>query len=178
MSTVASKNPYTDHNQALEQILDVEIRDAEKRVYFTLEDGRIVGVPFDWSWRLSDATDEQRRNFSISPSGYGVHWPDLDEDISARGILRGRPATRPSQEHPQIPDATERSWTPGQILRLRKRMGLPQQDFAERVGIRQATVSDWENGKQEPSRMACRLLDMLDRTAQETTAESDAQMSD
>ena len=62
-----------------------------------LVDGRVVSVPLAWSWRLSDATHEQRQNFEIIGDGEGVHWPDVDEDISARGMLQGVPA-RPPRE--------------------------------------------------------------------------------
>ncbi|MEX0612972.1 MAG: DUF2442 domain-containing protein [Pirellulales bacterium] len=62
-----------------------------------LSDGRTVSVPLAWSWRLSEATPEQRKNFEIIGSGEGVHWPDIDEDISARGMLQGIPVPRPVQ---------------------------------------------------------------------------------
>lgn len=62
-----------------------------------LADGRNISVPLAWSWRLSDASLEQRRNFEIIGGGQGVHWPDIDEDISARGMLEGMPARRPVQ---------------------------------------------------------------------------------
>jgi len=62
-----------------------------------LADGRVISVPLAWSWRLSNATAEQRRNFEIIGSGEGVHWPTLDEDISARGTLAGVPARPPKQ---------------------------------------------------------------------------------
>jgi hypothetical protein len=54
-------------------------------------------VPVAWSWRLSDATPEQRNNFEIIGTGEGVHWPDIDEDISATGMLHGVPARPPKQ---------------------------------------------------------------------------------
>ena len=60
-----------------------------------LADGRIVSVPLAWSWRLSDATPAQRKRFEIIGDGQGVHWPDVDEDISIHGILHGIPARRP-----------------------------------------------------------------------------------
>ena len=60
-----------------------------------LFDGRIISVPLAWSWRLSGATQEQRNNFEIIGDGQGVHWPDIDEDISAEGMLHGVPARRP-----------------------------------------------------------------------------------
>ncbi len=60
-----------------------------------LMDGRTISVPLAWSWRLSDATPEQRQSFELIGDGLGVHWPDLDEDISAEGMLSGSPARRP-----------------------------------------------------------------------------------
>ena len=60
-----------------------------------LADGRVISVPLAWSWRLSDATPAQRANWELIGDGYGVHWPDIDEDISAEGMLNGTPAPRP-----------------------------------------------------------------------------------
>lgn len=60
-----------------------------------LADGRAISVPLAWSWRLSEATPEQRANWRLIGSGEGVHWPDVDEDISVRGMLDGVPARRP-----------------------------------------------------------------------------------
>jgi hypothetical protein len=57
-----------------------------------LEDGRVISVPITWSWRLSEATPEQRNSFEIIGNGEGAHWPDIDEDISVRGMLFGVPA--------------------------------------------------------------------------------------
>ncbi len=57
-----------------------------------LADGRTISVPLAWSWRLSEATSAQRSNFEFIGSGLGVHWPDIDEDISATGMLFGTPA--------------------------------------------------------------------------------------
>lgn len=72
----------------------VEVTD--KAITAHLIDGRTISVPLAWSWRLSDATPEQRRNYSILGDGQGVHWPEIDEDISVRGLLEGVPARRPS----------------------------------------------------------------------------------
>jgi len=49
-------------------------------------------VPLAWSWRLAGATPAQRQRYEIIGSGQGVHWPDVDEDISAAGMLQGMPA--------------------------------------------------------------------------------------
>ena len=80
---------------------DSEIRPGErvKDVQFTedtiavdLVDGRTIVVPLAWYPSLLDATAEQRRNWQMSGAGYGIHWPDLDEDLSTEGLLRGAPA--------------------------------------------------------------------------------------
>jgi len=70
---------------------------TEEAITAELEDGRVISVPLAWSWRLSEATPEQRSNFELIGGGLGVHWPDIDEDLSARGMLEGTPAPRPFQ---------------------------------------------------------------------------------
>jgi hypothetical protein len=60
-----------------------------------LTDGRTISVPLAWSYRLADATAEQRAHYEIIGDGTGIHWPDVDEDISVRGMLDGIPAHRP-----------------------------------------------------------------------------------
>ena len=62
-----------------------------------LADGRAISVPLAWSWRLSDARPDQRARYEIIGDGAGIHWPDVDEHISVRGMLEGTPARRPSQ---------------------------------------------------------------------------------
>jgi hypothetical protein len=78
-----------------------EIRPGErvKDVHFTddtmavdLVDGRTITVPLVWCPRLFDATPEQRRNWQIGGGACGIHWPDVDEDLSTEGLLRGAPA--------------------------------------------------------------------------------------
>ena len=59
-----------------------------------LMDGRTITVPLVWYPRLLSATQEQRNRWEISGGGYGIHWPDLDEDLSTEGLLRGAPAPR------------------------------------------------------------------------------------
>ncbi|MBW3570317.1 MAG: DUF2442 domain-containing protein [Gemmatimonadetes bacterium] len=71
------------------------IRVTDESITAELVDGRTVSVPLAWSWRLMDATPEQRANLRLIGSGQGVHWPELDEDISVRGMLDGVPAERP-----------------------------------------------------------------------------------
>jgi hypothetical protein len=62
-----------------------------------LVDGRTISVPLAWSWRLSEATPEQRSRFEVLGSGSGIRWPEVDEDISVEGMLHGIPARRPAR---------------------------------------------------------------------------------
>ena len=75
------------------RIAHVEVTD--EAITARLIDGRVISVPLAWSWRLSEATPAQRANWELIGDGYGVHWPDVDEDISAEGMLHGAPARRP-----------------------------------------------------------------------------------
>jgi hypothetical protein len=71
-----------------------DVRVTEDEIVARLVDGRIISVPLAWSWRLSEATPRQRARFRLIGSGQGVHWPDVDEDISVEGMLHGVPAHR------------------------------------------------------------------------------------
>jgi hypothetical protein len=82
------------------KLQEVRIKDisiTEDTITAYLVDGRVISVPLAWSWRLSEATPEQRANYEIIGDGHGVHWPDIDEDISAEGMLYGIPAPRPQK---------------------------------------------------------------------------------
>jgi len=59
-----------------------------------LMDGRNITVPLAWYPRLLHATPEQLNNWKLAGGGYGIYWPDLDEDLSTEGLLRGAPAPR------------------------------------------------------------------------------------
>lgn len=59
-----------------------------------LVDGRTIVVPLVWFPRLLDATPSQLANWQISGGGYGIHWPEIDEDLITAGLLRGAPAAR------------------------------------------------------------------------------------
>ena len=73
----------------------VEVSVNEEAITARLADGRVVSVPLAWSWRLSEATEAQRSHFEILGTGQGVRWPDIDEDLSAQGMLSGVPARPP-----------------------------------------------------------------------------------
>ncbi|MBI2527123.1 MAG: DUF2442 domain-containing protein [Candidatus Rokubacteria bacterium] len=87
MNTVASTEPRIQHVQV-----------TEDEIIARLADGRVISVPLAWSWRLSEATPQQRAHFRLIGSGQGVHWPDIDEDISVEGMLHGVPAHRPKSK--------------------------------------------------------------------------------
>ena len=86
MNTVVSLEP---------RIQDLSITDDS--IVARLADGRTISVPLVWSWRLSEATPDQRSRFEILGSGSGVRWPEIDEDISVEGMLHGVPARRPAK---------------------------------------------------------------------------------
>lgn len=72
----------------LARVLNVDVTDDTLSV--DLDDGRTVSVPIGWYPRLAHGTAAERANLQISGAGYGVHWPDLDEDIGVEGILLGK----------------------------------------------------------------------------------------
>jgi hypothetical protein len=78
--------------KAGERVRDVRVTDDAISV--DLFDGRTITVPLAWYPRLLHATSEQRANWRIAGAGYGIHWPDIDEDLSTQGLLRGAPAPR------------------------------------------------------------------------------------
>jgi hypothetical protein len=83
------------------RIVGIEV--TKDAIIAELADGRTVSVPLAWSWRLSQATPAQRKRYEIIGSGEGVHWPDVDEDISIHGMLHGVPACSPRREKPKRP---------------------------------------------------------------------------
>ena len=69
-----------------------DVRLSGDTLSLDLADGRTVSVPMDWYPRLFHATEEERGNWRLLGQGMGIHWPDLDEDISVEGILLGKPS--------------------------------------------------------------------------------------
>ena len=68
------------------------VRFSEESLIVDLADGRTISVPLAWFPRLLRATSAQRENWQESGGGFGIHWPDLDEDLSTEGLLRGAPS--------------------------------------------------------------------------------------
>ena len=94
-------------------ISDIKPGERVKGVHFTedtlsvdLIDGRTIVVPLAWYPSLLYATPEQRANWQICGGGYGIHWPDIDEDLSTEGLLRGAPAPRGLPRRATAPRST------------------------------------------------------------------------
>lgn len=75
-----------------ERVLDVRF-DAHSLIV-DLMDGRVISVPLAWYPRLLQATPDSRAKWETAGGGYGIHWPDIDEDLSTEGLLRGAPAAK------------------------------------------------------------------------------------
>ena len=70
------------------------VRFSEDSIHVELEDGRVISAPLAFYPRLLTASPDQLDNWQISAAGFGIHWPDLDEDLSTEGLLQGAPAPR------------------------------------------------------------------------------------
>jgi hypothetical protein len=75
---------------AYERVASVEF--ADDFLIVGLKDGRRISVPLAWYPRLAGASSKALSNWEVIGAGYGLHWPDLDEDLSTEGLLRGVPA--------------------------------------------------------------------------------------
>lgn len=67
---------------------------SEGFLIVSLKDGRRISVPIEWYPRLARASASERAAWEICGGGYGIHWPEIDEDLSTEGLLRGAPAPR------------------------------------------------------------------------------------
>ena len=70
----------------------VDVRFEDDRLSVDLADGRTITAPVEWYPRLAHASTRQRANWHVSGAGFGIHWPDVDEDLSVRGLLEGEQA--------------------------------------------------------------------------------------
>lgn len=80
--------------QTDERVKDVHF--SEDSISVDLLDGRTITVPLVWYPRLLKATPAQRKIWQVCGGGYGIHWPEVDEDLSTAGMLRGSPALKTS----------------------------------------------------------------------------------
>ena len=81
------------------RILKVKVNDDH--LTLNLEDGRVLSIPILWYPRLAYGTEAERQNFQISGSGFGIHWPELDEDIGVQGLLLGKKSTESKESFQQ-----------------------------------------------------------------------------
>lgn len=70
----------------------IDVHVSEDTLSVELSDGRTISVPIDWYPRLTHATDQERSNWRLIGKGHGIHWEDLDEDISINNLLNGIPS--------------------------------------------------------------------------------------
>jgi hypothetical protein len=87
-----------------ERVRDVRV--SEVVLIVDLMDGRTISVPLVWYPRLLKGTSKQRSNWKVCAAGYGIHWQDLDEDLSTEGLLRGAPA--PAASAPRLTNRSRR----------------------------------------------------------------------
>jgi hypothetical protein len=69
-----------------------DVRCTSQTLSVDLFDGRTITVPLAWFPRLQRASDAQRATWRVSGGGFGIHWPEIDEDLSTHGLLRGAPS--------------------------------------------------------------------------------------
>lgn len=69
-----------------------DVRVDDDMLTVDLADGRTISVPLAWYPRLLHATADERSNWEVAGGGFGIHWPDIDEDLSTDGLLGGAPA--------------------------------------------------------------------------------------
>jgi hypothetical protein len=74
-----------------------EVTFTDETLSVAMKDGRTITVPLAWYPKLLHATPAQRSNWKIAGGGYGIHWTEIDEDLSTEGLLRGAPAPRPKK---------------------------------------------------------------------------------
>ena len=77
--------------------LAIDVSLSNDKLHVVFDDGRELSVPIEWFPRLRDATAGQRSNWRFIGRGEGIHWPDIDEDVSVAGLLRGRVIKRPRE---------------------------------------------------------------------------------
>ncbi len=71
-----------------------DVRFDDDSIIVDLDDGRTISAPLAWYPKLMNATPKQLKAWQVAGGGYGIHWPDIDEDLSVEGLLRGAPAPK------------------------------------------------------------------------------------
>ncbi len=70
----------------------VDVHVTEDTLSVELSDGRTISAPLGWFPRLERATEQERKNWRLIGKGHGIHWEDIDEDISVEGLVAGKPS--------------------------------------------------------------------------------------
>lgn len=91
MSALAQAFPESRTGYSIDRVI-VAVKVTEDTLSVDLADGRTISVPLDWYPRLQCASPTEKENWTITEKGQGIHWNDLDEDISAAGLLAGKPS--------------------------------------------------------------------------------------
>ena len=89
MTTSAGRRPRLERGHVLRTALAGAVEFSGEAMQVFLTDGRVLSVPLLWFPRLFAATPEQRARVEIGGGGVGLHWPDLDEDLSFANLMAG-----------------------------------------------------------------------------------------
>lgn len=103
-------------------IIIEDVRVTDEAVIVDLSDGRTVSVPLAWYPRLLQGTPQERRNWRLIGKGEGVHWPDLDEDISVENLLLGKPSGESQRSFKRWLERRKRAAWEDQIQRRKRRL--------------------------------------------------------
>ena len=76
----------------IQTVKGINVVTSEDTLTVELADGRSLSVPIAWYPRLLHGSQQERENWELIGAGEGIHWPDLDEDISVEGLILGRPS--------------------------------------------------------------------------------------
>ena len=91
-----------------------DVRLTSKALEVVLRDGRTLSVPLEWYPRLANGSPRERQRWRLIGGGIGIHWPDLDEDISISGLLAGLPSGESTKSLKQwLPPGKQRTMTSG-----------------------------------------------------------------
>lgn len=95
--------------------LAVDVKTTHDTLAVELTDGRTISVPLTWYPRLARATSKERKHWRLIARGQGVHWPDLDEDVSVENLLVGKPSGESRQSF--------KRWLAGRVSATSKTKG-------------------------------------------------------
>jgi hypothetical protein len=88
----------------LHETSDIRVRSVlvtDRELTVRLRDGRTISVPLSWYPRLAHADSARRSRWQVCGGGFGIRWPDIDEDLSTEGLLAGAPAPGGRRTAPQ-----------------------------------------------------------------------------